>query len=275
VPSRARALAVLLVIACSFAACAPKLMKLPAPAGAPPADVRDALVAATASCRNVRTLSAEIAVSGSVAAQRVRGRLLVGVAAPASARIEAVAPFGEPIFIFVARGSDATLLLPRDDRVLAHGQPASVLEAVAGVALDGEQLRRVLSACPAAPDAESGRAPADDWRVVTDGPDQIFLHRDAPPAPWHLVATIHRASGTDAWRAEYREFQDGLPRSIRLVSADGRRRFDLRMALSQVDVNAAMGDEVFRVDVPPDAAPITIDELREAGPFARPGVRKN
>jgi outer membrane lipoprotein-sorting protein len=265
----------LLVAACaSAAACAPKLMKLPEAGGPAASDGRDAFTDATAGCRDVRTLSAAVAVNGSVASQRVRGRLLVGVAAPGSARIEAVAPFGQPLFIFVTRARDATLLLPRDRRVLTHGAPDAVLEAIAGIPLDAEQLRRVLVACPAVPDVVSVRAPADDWRVVVDGPDETYLHRDPRTAPWQVAATLHRRSGPSGWRTEYRDFQGGLPRTIRLVSLDSRR-FDLQLALSQVERNAVLGPEVFTVDVPADAAPITIDELREAGPLARPGVREN
>lgn len=272
-PSRFAVL--LLVAACSAAgACAPKLLKLPDASGAPAVDARDAVADAIGSCRQVRTLSAEVAVKGSVAAQRVRGRLLIGVAAPSSARIEAVAPFGQPLFILVTRDRDATLLLPRDDRVLQHGAPGAVLEAVTGVALDGEELRRVLTACPAATGVASGRAPSDDWRIVADGSDELYLRRAGTSAPWHLVALLHRPNEGPGWRAEYRDFQDGLPRSLRLVSID-QKRFDLQMSLSQVELNARLGDEVFRVDVPRDAAPITIDELREAGPFARPSVRQD
>ena len=249
-------------------------MKLPDPSGPAAPDIREAFAAATASCGSVRTMSAEIAVNGSVGSQRLRGRLLIGVEAPASARIEAVAPFGPPLFIFVVRDRDATLLLPRDQRVLQHGAPGAVLEAVAGVPFDGEELRRVLSGCPAAPNAESGRAPADDWRVVVEGPDQIFLQRQERSASWQIVALIHRPAGSPGWRAEYRDFQDGLPRGVRLVGTD-RRPFDLRLALSQVELNTQMGDEVFQVDIPRSAMPITIDELREAGPFARPSVRQN
>jgi hypothetical protein len=36
-------------------------------------------------------------------------------------------------------------------------------------------------------------------------------------------------------------------------------------------VNTGLGPEVFRVQVPRDADPITLDELKRA----RPGVRKN
>ena len=103
-------------------------MKLPAGPGAPAPDAADALAQATSVCRGIRTLTAEVAASGKAAGSRFRGRLSVGVAAPASARIEAVAPFGPPVFIFVATNDDATLLLPRDDRVLEHGRPDEVLE---------------------------------------------------------------------------------------------------------------------------------------------------
>jgi len=102
-------------------------MKLPSGPGEPAADGATALTEATSTCRAVSTLSSEVGVSGSVNGRRLRGRLLVGAAAPASARIEAVAPFGQPLFIFVARGNDATLLLPRDNRALEHGRAASVL----------------------------------------------------------------------------------------------------------------------------------------------------
>ena len=242
-------------------------MKLPSGAGTPAADVRDALVEATTACQGVRTLSAEVAVSGSVADQGVRGRMLIGLAAPDRARIEAVAPFGQPVFIFVATNADATLLLPRDQRVLEHGKPADVLEAVAGIPLDGRDLRGALTGCPSAPDVESGRALGDDWRLVSDGPDTVYLHRDARTGPWRVAAVLHKPAGHEPWRAEYKESQSGLPRSVRLAGA----HFDLRLALSQVDVNAALGDDVFQVQLPRSLQPITIDELRRA----RPGIRKN
>jgi hypothetical protein len=256
-----------LITAVSCAACAPKLMKLPSGAGTPATDIRDAIVEATTACQAVRTLSAEIGVSGSVGKQGLRGRLLVGLAAPDSARIEAVAPFGQPVFILVAKSGDATLLLPRDQRILEHGKPAEVLEAVAGLPLDAMDLRRALVGCGAALDGDSGRAIGNDWRVVADGPDEAYLHRDARNGPWRIVAIVHKRNAGPPWRAEYREFASGLPRSVRLAGPE----FDLRLALSQVDLNVPLGDEVFQVQVPRSADPISLDELKRA----RPGVRKD
>src|SRR5215472_18289159 len=122
----------LFAVACG----APPLVKLPSGPMTPATDARDAIAEATLACQRVDALTAEVGVSGSADGQRVRGRMVVGVARPASARLEAVAPFGAPLFIFVARDDEATLLLPRDDRVLERGRPADVLQAATGVPLD-------------------------------------------------------------------------------------------------------------------------------------------
>src|SRR5262245_9496378 len=95
-----RAIVVLIPLLC--AACGPRLMKLPSGPGTAAPDFGAAQVQATEACRNVNSLSAEVAVKGSVAGERLRGRLIGGFTAQA-ARLEAPAPFGAPIFIFVAR----------------------------------------------------------------------------------------------------------------------------------------------------------------------------
>src|SRR5579872_137136 len=144
-----RRFAALLALVCG--GCAPALMKLPSSPAAPASDGRDAVADATSACQRVTSMTAELAVTGSVGGQRVRGRMIAGVARPGSVRIEAAAPFGAPLFIFVARGGDATLLLPRDDRVLTHGRPDAVLDAATGVPLAPDALRDVLTGCAGRP----------------------------------------------------------------------------------------------------------------------------
>src|SRR5438477_10811853 len=117
-------------------------------------------------------------VHGSAGGHRLRGRLTAGLAQPASARLEAVAPFGQPVFVFVASGSDASLLLPRDRRVLEHGKPADVFEAVSGVPVDAAQLRLLVTGCAGAPDASDTVAFGDNWRVAPDGADNVYFRRD-------------------------------------------------------------------------------------------------
>jgi len=188
-------------------------------------------------------------------------------------RLEAVAPFGQPLFFFVARGNDATLLLPREGRVLEHGRPEAVLEAIAAVPLDAAALRVVLTGCTSAPEPSRARQIGDDWRVVPDGPREIYLHRDARGAPWRVVAAVHREADVPTWRAEYRDLGsggtvNGLPQTVRLASV-GSNRFDLRLALSQVAINDRVDDSVFTLQIPRDAVPITLVELKNSGPLGR------
>ena len=73
----------------------------------------------------------------------------------------------------------------------------------------------------------------------------------------------------------YADFQAGLPATIRLRASPERRAgegtavTDLTIRLSQVDINEPLGAEVFLVDVPADASPMTLEQLREAGPLGR------
>jgi hypothetical protein len=245
--------------------CGAPLMKLPAGPGRPAPDATTALTEATSGCRTVSSITAEVAVGGSAGGRSLRARLLIGLAAPASARIEAFA-YSQQMFIFAARGMDATLLLTRDGRVLEHGRPDAVLEALTGIPLDASSLRLALTGCASDPDPDRGRLLGGDWRVVPEEHGELYLHRDPPGAPWRVVAAMYREPGRPEWRAEYRRFEDSLPRAIRFVSSDPRR-FDLRLTLSQVDLNPKLDAAAFEVRVPPSADPITIEELRRNGPL--------
>jgi hypothetical protein len=248
-------------------ACGPRLMKLPSGPGTVAADIDAVLQEATAACRGIRSLTAEIGVTGSVGGQRVRARLAGGFAPP-SVRLEAAAPFGAPLFIFVASDGDATLLLPRDGRVVEHGQPADLLAAIAGVPLGPSDLARTLTGCAYPDQLGSPLAIGDTLRTSAgDGGAKVYLHRDGPGAPWRIVSALYPGEGPQwSWRADYDDFHDGVPRVIRLVSAD-RKRFNLELALSQLETNVELKPEVFRVDIPRDAQRITTEELRRSGPL--------
>jgi len=155
-PSALRRSAAALFIVAS--ACAPGRPALPTGAGQPYADAQAALDAATAACRGVRTWTAELGLSGRSGRQKLRGRLIAGLA-PGSLYLEAVAPFGQPLFRLAARDGRATLLLPRDERILRDAAPADVVEALTGVALGPDELRALVSGCVAPASAASG------WRA--------------------------------------------------------------------------------------------------------------
>lgn len=261
-----------LATAMATASCAAPLLKLPTGPASPATDAVDVLSQALTACQAIKTMTAEVAVSGQVAGRRTRARLVVGLAAPASAYIEAPAPFGAPVFVFAARADDATLLLPRDRRVLEHGRPSEVLEAIAGVPLTPSDLRAALTGCAGNVDAGSVQRLDDRWREVRGPGQAVYLHRERDADPWRVVAVVHHDPQPE-WRAEYREFTSNVPRSIRLASSDSHR-FDLRLTLSQVEINVSLEPDTFRVQIPAGTRPITLQELRDAGPLAE-GSRKS
>lgn len=264
--ARLRLFVTLALVGLVATGCGAGRQQLPMGPGQPVPDAASVFDAAVAACRVVTSLSAEMAVSGTAAGQRLRGRVLVGVAAPASALLDAAAPFGASLFIYAAHDGDATLLLPRDQRVLPHGDPAAVLEAVAGVPLAPSDLRQALTGCALDGEAQSGRGFGASWRVVSVNADQAYLRRSN--GVWRLVALLHHEEGGRGWRADYADFERDLPRTIRLTSADDGRRFDLRLRLSQVEVNPTLGADVFALKIAPSLSPISLEELRRTGPMA-------
>lgn len=260
---RAAGLALLL----AAAACAPRGLTLPSGTGEPFAGFRQATDEASAGCRSVRGLAAELGISGRAGSEKLRGRVTAGIAAPASIRLEGTAPFGPPVFILAAAGADATLLLPRDNRILTGQPPARILEALVGLELGPADLLALLSGC-VVPDPQpvSGRAFGSEWaRVELAGGAAIFLQHDAR-GRWAI-----RAGLRDRLRIEYPEGagEPGRPPAAVRVRVEGPagEGSDLRIAISQADLNPALGPEVFLVKVPADAAPITLPELRDAGPM--------
>jgi outer membrane lipoprotein-sorting protein len=251
--------------------CGVALMKLPAGPRMPATDGAAVIEQATAACRDISTSTLEIAVRGSVGGQRIRARLSAGLARPASARLEAVASFGQPAFFFVATNANATIYMPRDRRV-ARGRPQELLAAVAGVPLDAQALRSVVTGCASMPNVAAMQALGSDWRVASDGGDEIYLHREQAAAPWRVRVIIRPGSG--GWRADYSKFDRGLPHAIHLVSTpDGRPALggvegvDLQLDLSQVEINVPLGADVFQIQIPPAAETISVDELRRSGPL--------
>jgi len=217
-------------------------------------------------------LTAEIGVSGSVNGQRIRARLIGGFM-PGSVRLEAAAPFGAPLFTFVATNNDGTLFFPRDGRVVEHGRPEELMAAVAGVPLSAYEMLRTLTGCAIPDRLNSPLAIGENWRTSA-GPSgaKIYLHRDASASPWRLVTYLHEGDALRwSWRADYDDFHDGLPHIVRLVSAD-RRRFNLELRLSQLEFNIPLKPEVFRVDVPAGAERISVEELKRSG---LPGTPKS
>jgi outer membrane lipoprotein-sorting protein len=258
---KARAAAALPLI---FIACAPKAPLLPSGGGAPFPGFAAAHTQATQGCDSVTTLSAVMSLSGRAGKQRVRGRIDAGLDAPDRIVLEAVAPFGKPFFLLAASGSDSLLVLPRDGRYLRGAPPAAIVEAITGVSLNPAELRMVLSGCgiPSGP-AVAGQSFDGGWVSIDTSETTIWLRQIG--GRWRVAAATRGPISI-----HYADFASSRPATVRirvtLPNADGA---DLTLRLTDVDVNVPLPADVFKLDVPREALPITIDELRRSGPLGR------
>jgi hypothetical protein len=213
---------------------------------------------ATAHCAGLRTLTGELGLSGRAGDERLRGRIIVGLESGGAARLEGVAPFGPPVFILVARTEAATLLLPRDGGVVSGTTVSDVLQRLTGLALGAGDLLRVLSGCPG-DSASDGRQFPGGWRTVSvDSGRTVILRQEA--GRWVVMAA--EASG---WNADYADWLNGFPRTVRLRSAAAR--VDLTARVQQLEVNTSIPPAAWEVTVPPDARPLTLDDLRTIAPL--------
>jgi outer membrane lipoprotein-sorting protein len=265
--TRAALIGALALSALAAGACAARVPPRPQGAAAPdPASV-EAFAAATAACKGVRTMSGALRLSGHAGAEKLRGTLLTGLAAPASVRFEAVAPFGQPVFILAGRDNRATLLLPRESRVLRDAALPAVLERLTGLNLTAADLRLLLTGCL----SEAGAA-SDGKRYADGGWRSVIVDAGANgPA---ITAYLRAVNGTTSvvaadygdWRVDYAEHLNGFPRRVRLRSAAGGD-VDLSAAIDELQVNAGLDDKAFEVAVPDAARVMTLDDLRSVAPL--------
>ena len=250
------------VVALFVSSCAPRLLQLPTDPGTPAPNFAQAYADATTACRGVKTLTAELGLSGRAGGRTIRGRAIIGVERPASLRLEGVAPFGPPAFILAARGGSGTLLLPRDERVLRNTPPEDILGALTGVSLNPADLQAVLTGCLSArAEPETGRVHDNGWLAVDlPGAATIYLHRQA--GRW-----VPRAGRRPGWQIEYSDWQGMFPGEVRLRSTAASVDVDMTASVAQLETNVPIAPAAFIVDVPADSLTITLAELRDAGPL--------
>ena len=66
---------------------------------------------------------------------------------------------------------------------------------------------------------------------------------------------------------EYPVWQGMFPQVIRLRSASEPANVDMTATLAQIEVNVDVNPAAFTVDVPAGTSPLSLDELRKAGPL--------
>jgi len=245
--------------------CAParRGIELPDGAGVPLSDYAALWERVTAPCRGVRTMEFLLVLGGRSGDQNLRRtRLRAAAERPASLRIEALAPFGAPVFIFVARDDQATLLLPRDRQVVRNARPADVLHALAGLALGPSDVHALLTGClERSPVATAARRyPDGSVAVELQGGTTAYV-RD--PGGGQVIVAGRRGGLT----VEYSEHMRGLPRRFRIRVDGPRGGTDLAASLSRVNMNTVLHPAAFAVEVPAQYVPVTLAGLRGASPL--------
>lgn len=242
--------------------CGPRALTLPADPGTPLPDFAQVHAAVSMACAGVRTMTAELRLSGRAGDQRIRGPLVAGFERPASMRLEAVGPFGRRVFTLAARDGSATLLFDSEGRVLQDAPPEAILEALTGVRLAPADLQAVLTGCIVpSPRALAGRVHGNGWASIDLAPDAVVYLQQAAGA-WRL-----RAARRDGWQIEYETGTGQFPERVRLRSTSPDLPVDLTTEISQIETNIEIDPAAFRVDVPADARPLSLEDLRAAGPL--------
>lgn len=234
------------------AACASRGVVRPSGTPADDPTAMPAFEAATRHCRPLRTATTEIRLSGRAGPQKIRARLLAGFAAPSSLRLEALAPFGAPGLILASDGATTTLFFPRERQVLRDAPVAAVLEALTGLALDAAELRRMIFGC-LEPAAGRGERYGSAWQVVAGADTRIYLRNGTP------VAADYRG-----WQIDYGKHLSGVAREVRVRRAVAAGPIDLTATVGDVEMNVDLDPRAFVVEVPADAAAISLDQLRQA-----------
>jgi hypothetical protein len=258
--SRTTPAVIFLSLAASLPACAPKRIDLPTGTGTPFAEAAPAYAEAVNECRGVRTMQATLGLSGRAGTTALRGNVDAGFEAPDRIRLEGRHPLGRPVFILVAGGGRSTLYMPRDDRVLRDVPPESIVEALVGVSLAPGELRSLVSGCGfGVAEPSQGREYTGGFVAVDTGGPTTYLRREQNV--WRVVA-----ASRPPLTVLYSDFTSGRATTLRVVST-GSPRADLTVRLSDVNINVTMESVVFAVDVPAGAQPLTLEELRRAGPL--------
>ena len=105
----------------------------------------------------------------------------------------------------------------------------------------------------------AGRAYDNEWKKIDLADDWTIYVRTAA-----RIAAATRGPLV----VEYRAWQGSFPSELRLRSdPPGGAAADLTLVLSQMAANVDLAAEAFTIEIPREAQPLTLEELRLAGPL--------
>jgi outer membrane biogenesis lipoprotein LolB len=245
-----------------LAGCAARAPMRPGGTALPDPTAADAFVQATKSCAGLKTMTGALHLSGRAGTEKIRGTLHAGLEAPAAVRFEAIAPFGQPFFILAGRDDRASLLLPRENRILTDASVPELLERLTGLSLNAGDLRLILSGClTERAEPSEGRSWPGGWRAVNVAAGVTAYLKIVNGTP----AVV--AADRGPWRIDYGAHQSGWPRTVRIRSAGTGTAIDITASIEDLEVNTDIDSRAFTVTAPAGAVPMTIGDLRSVQPL--------
>ena len=222
---------------------------------------------ATRACGGLKTLTAEIRLSGRAAGERLRGTLHAGFGTPAALRLEAVAPFGPPMFILAGRNNQATLFFRAINASLSTSRSPTC--SIGSLRSRSAPMICVLSSLVVWSRARAparGRTWNGGWFAVALKPDvtAYLQHRNG--------AAVVAAADYGPWLIDYADHLNGWPRTVRIRSKEPRQ-VDATARLDQLEINMPLDDKAFEVEIPADAERITLNDLRAIAPLREQSQR--
>lgn len=235
----------------------------PVSTGVPAADAQAIWTPIATGCRATTAYRGAFGLTGQVGDRRIRGlasaRLNTALSSAGDIGLEATVS-GQLVFRLGGNADNAVLLLRDPVRTVA-ARPDDILESLIGVKVGPERLLAIVAGCVTRDDVV-GRAFRHD-RLLEIVAGDVTVYLEPAGASWRV-----RAGRFDDVLVDYGAIVDGTPRDVRIQSAAaGRPAVSLDLRVQVVQTNATLDAALFRVNVPDDAAPISLDELRRTGPL--------
>ena len=232
----------------------------PAGAGAPFPEAAAAWTDAARACRSASTYAATIHVHGHAGPDRLNATMIGLVTGADEISLTVPVIFGAPAFVLGGTATTATLWLPHDHRVVV-ARADEIVEALTGLRLTPRALLAIFTGCVGQSQTMVESARYDRLGAITSDDARVFVERDA--GGWHITRGV-----TAGLIVEYRDIQAEWPRSLRVTTPPDRTpAVDLTMTLEQIEVNVTHPPRDFVVSYARDAVPMTLEDLRAAGPL--------
>jgi hypothetical protein len=240
----------LLAAVVSAGGCGARFYSPPSGPGVAATDAPAAIAEATRHCRSVQTFQAVMRLSG----RRLPNlNVLTGVTSTGQLLLQVGATAAPDLWLAGSR-DDAALLL-RDGNRIVRAPAGDIVAALVGVEIGPEQFLALLTGCIARDLTVTGAIAHNGTRHITTPGAELFLEQ--VDGVWQVVA-----GSSDGVRVDYRPVTSSFPARARVRGSLGGREVSFTLDVQESLPDRPIDAGSFQLKVPPEAIPMTLDELR-------------